>query len=128
MAAKSSSQIPVLTDIITRNEADAADAAASPERLPATNPDRARAAEDGRNADAEPDAGGHAHAIDEALIAELQTELAAGAYDLTESIIRSAFAEMEARIYADISRRLRVELPELIDDLLRERLRRDRED
>jgi hypothetical protein len=108
MAAKSSSQIPVLTDIITRQEADAAGPA--------------------RDAGAEPLAGGQVHGLDEALIAELQTELAAGAYELTESIMRSAFAEMEARIYADISRRLRVELPELIDDLLRERQRRESED
>jgi hypothetical protein len=58
----------------------------------------------------------------EMLIAELQTEIAAHTYTLTDKILRSAFAEMEASIFAQISGRLRRELPEMIDELLRERL------
>jgi Arc/MetJ-type ribon-helix-helix transcriptional regulator len=58
----------------------------------------------------------------EALIAELQTQIAAGAFALTDDIIRTAFAEMEASIYGRITSRLRHELPEMIDKLLRERL------
>jgi hypothetical protein len=58
----------------------------------------------------------------EILIAELQTQLAASAFALTDEILRTAFAEMEASIFEQISGRLRRELPELIDTLLRERL------
>ena len=56
------------------------------------------------------------------LIAELQTQLAANAYALTEQVLHSAFSEMEATIFEQISRRLREELPELIDRILREHL------
>ena len=61
----------------------------------------------------------------EALIAELQTRLAAAAFVLSEDILRSTFAEMEAKLFAEISGRLRRELPELIDSLLREHLERN---
>ena len=63
----------------------------------------------------------------EMLIAELQTQLAASAFALTEDIMRTAFAEMEASIFEQITGRLRRELPEMIDDLLRERLGNDKE-
>jgi hypothetical protein len=56
------------------------------------------------------------------LIAELQTEIAAHTFTLTDKILRSAFAEMEASIFEQITGRLRRELPEMIDELLRERL------
>jgi hypothetical protein len=56
------------------------------------------------------------------LIAELQTQLAANAYALTEQVLHSAFAEMEATLFEQISKRLRQELPELIDRILREHL------
>jgi hypothetical protein len=56
------------------------------------------------------------------LIAELQTEIAAHTFTLADKILRSAFAEMEASIFQQISGRLRRELPEMIDELLRERL------
>jgi len=58
----------------------------------------------------------------EALIAELQTEIAASMFALTDEIMRSAFAEMEASVFAQISGELRRKLPELIDARLRERL------
>lgn len=68
-------------------------------------------------------------AVDRAsLIAELQTQLASNAYDLTEQVLRNTFAEMEATIFAQISARLREELPELIDRILREHLGDDAEE
>ena len=58
----------------------------------------------------------------ETLIAELQTEIAAGIFALTDEIMRKTFAEMEAAVFEQISSRLRSELPEMIDALLRARL------
>lgn len=58
----------------------------------------------------------------DAVIAELQTEIAASMFALTDNIMRTTFAEMEASIFEQISRRLRAELPEIVDALLRERL------
>jgi hypothetical protein len=58
----------------------------------------------------------------EALIAELQTEIAAGIFALTDDIMRKTFAEMEATVFEQIAARLRSELPEMIDALLRARL------
>lgn len=58
----------------------------------------------------------------DALIAELQTQIAASTFALTNDIMRKAFAEMEASIFEQISGRLRRELPEMVDALLRERL------
>jgi hypothetical protein len=58
----------------------------------------------------------------DALIAELQTQLASNTFALTDEIMRKAFAEMESSIFRQISERLRRELPEMIDALLRERL------
>jgi len=61
----------------------------------------------------------------EVLIAELQTELAVGAFQLTEELLRSALAEMQAALYEQMTARLRRELPELIDRVLREHLAED---
>jgi len=58
----------------------------------------------------------------ETLIAELQTLIASRAFALTDEIMRTAFAEMEASIFQQISSRLRQELPELIDSIIREQL------
>ena len=66
------------------------------------------------------------HAI-ETLIAELQTQLSASAFALAEQILRSAFAEMEANLQEQITARLRQELPELIDRVLREHLSDDKD-
>jgi hypothetical protein len=60
-----------------------------------------------------------------ALIAELQTELASSAFALTEQLLHAAFSEMEAAIHEQISRKLRQELPELIDKILRQHLSDD---
>lgn len=56
------------------------------------------------------------------LIAELQTQLASSAYTLTEEVLHAAFTEMEATLFEQISTKLRRELPELIDRVLREHL------
>jgi hypothetical protein len=56
------------------------------------------------------------------LIAELQTQLASGAFALTEQLLHTAFSEMEATLYEHVSNRLRQELPELIDKILRDHL------
>lgn len=101
MAAELKLQIPVLTDAVRRaDETPAvADRTATPVFI------------------------GRTLASDrESLIAELQTQIAAGAFALTDDIMRTAFAEMEAAVFEQISGRLRRELPELIDALLRERL------
>ena len=58
----------------------------------------------------------------ETLIAELQTSLAASTYSLTEQLLHSTFAEMEATLFQQISNKLRQELPELIDSVLRQHL------
>jgi len=58
----------------------------------------------------------------ETLIAELQTRLAAATFELTEQLLRSTLAEMEAALYSRVSAELRRELPELIDRVLREQL------
>jgi hypothetical protein len=59
------------------------------------------------------------------LIAELQTTLASRTFLLAEELLRSAFAEMEASLFEQISAKLRRELPELIDATLREHLDTD---
>ena len=90
--ATSEKDIPVLTDVITDDET-------------ASSIGEATASVD--------------HA---SLIAELQTQLASNAYALTEQLLHNAFAEMEATLFTQISARLRQELPELIDRILREHL------
>lgn len=71
--------------------------------------------------------GGNADAPDlparvETLIAELQTEIAASTFELTERLIRGAIAELEGTLFEQISKRLRQELPELIDTVIRQHL------
>jgi hypothetical protein len=56
------------------------------------------------------------------LIAELQTALAARTFVITEEAIRGAFSEMEAQLFQHVAAKLRQELPELIDSVLREHL------
>ncbi len=58
----------------------------------------------------------------DALVAELQTRIAAECFSMTEDAVRRAFAEMEAALFEQISARLRQALPEVIDTILRERL------
>ena len=56
----------------------------------------------------------------EVLLADLQTKLASRTFALADELLRSAFAEMEATLFAQISGKLRRQLPELIDATLRE--------
>ena len=56
----------------------------------------------------------------EMLIAELQTKLSVSAFDLTEQLLLSAISEMESTLREQVLIRLRQELPELIDTVLRE--------
>ena len=58
----------------------------------------------------------------ENLIAELQTELAAATFSLTERLLQQTVSEMEATIFEQVSNRLRRELPELVDGVLRRHL------
>lgn len=92
---KSKPDIPVLTEVVsTKREAEPVEPAA-----PTDEP------------------------IDvEALIAELQTTLAARTFALTEELLHSAFSEMEATLFQQVSNKLRQELPELIDSVLRQHL------
>jgi hypothetical protein len=56
----------------------------------------------------------------DALLAEVQTKLASRTFKLADELLRSAFAEMEAAVFEQISGKLRRQLPELIDATLRE--------
>ena len=62
---------------------------------------------------------------DASLIAELQTRIAADAYELTQQVLHTAFAEIQATAFEQVSMRLRKELPELVDRILREYLDSD---
>lgn len=103
MAGEPKLNIPVLTDTVGERPGTGDDSA---EREPV-------AADTARIADRE------------ALIAELQTQIAAGTFALADEILRTAFAEMEASVFEKISGRLRRELPEMIDSLLRENIGED---
>jgi hypothetical protein len=56
----------------------------------------------------------------DALLAEVQTKLAARTFKLADDLLRSTFAELEAALFEQISGKLRRQLPELIDATLRE--------
>jgi hypothetical protein len=61
----------------------------------------------------------------ETLIAELQTELAASTFALTEHLLRNALTEIESALFEQVAARLRQELPELVDGVLRKHFGRD---
>jgi hypothetical protein len=56
----------------------------------------------------------------DALLAEVQTKLAARTFKLADDVLRTTFAELEAALFEQISGKLRRQLPELIDATLRE--------
>ena len=58
----------------------------------------------------------------ESQLAELQTRLSSSTYELLDRLLHSAFKEMEAALFEQVSNRLRQELPELVDRILREQL------
>ena len=53
-------------------------------------------------------------------LSELQTRLATEGFHLMERLLREAFREMELNLMAEVISRLRQELPEIVDDVLRE--------
>ena len=59
------------------------------------------------------------HELD-GVLAEVQTKLASRTFKLADELLRSAFAELEATLFEQISSELRRQLPELIDATLRE--------
>jgi hypothetical protein len=56
----------------------------------------------------------------DAVLAEVQTQLASRTFRLADELLRTAFAEIEAALFEQISGKLRRQLPELIDATLRE--------
>jgi hypothetical protein len=56
----------------------------------------------------------------DAVLAEVQTKLAARTFNLADELLRAAFAEIEAAVFEQMSAKLRRQLPELIDATLRE--------
>ena len=59
-------------------------------------------------------------ALSESELAELQVRIATGSFMLVEKLLHGAFKEMEAVLFDEVVSRLRNELPELIDQVLRE--------
>lgn len=116
MAAEPDATIPILTEAVDRLEADIAH---EPAQQSAATLDALSASGAQPELQLEHDPASEI----ETLIAELQTQIAAGAFAMTDEIMRAAFAEMEAAVFEKISGRLRRELPEMIDRKLRERLR-----
>lgn len=82
-------------------------------------------------ADAEPEPARHSFQVlspesielDGDRLAELEAELVTRTHDLADQLIHSAFEQMEAAMFEEVSNRLKSELPDLIDKLLREYLR-----
>ena len=56
----------------------------------------------------------------EAVLAEVQTKPAARAFKVTEELLHSGFAELQATLFEEISTKLRERLPVIIDATLRE--------
>jgi hypothetical protein len=59
-------------------------------------------------------------ALSDEEFAELQARIASRGYALMERLLHESLREMEANLLADVIGRLRTELPDLIDDALRE--------
>ncbi len=67
-------------------------------------------------------------ALTESELAELQTRIATGSFMLVEKLLHQAYKEMEATLFDEVVGRLRNELPELIDQVLREHFEQDLKD
>ena len=61
-------------------------------------------------------------AMQEIRFAELQAELTARTQDLADELIHTAFQQIEATIFEQVSNRLRTELPDLIESILKDYL------
>ena len=57
--------------------------------------------------------------VSEEQLAELQTQLAASVHKLADELLQNVFQEMEAALFEQVSNRLRRELPEIVDRILR---------
>ena len=68
------------------------------------------------------------HALTESELAELQTRIATGRFMLVEKLLHQTYKEMEATLFDEVVGRLRHELPELIDQVLREHFEQDLKD
>ncbi len=66
--------------------------------------------------------------LTESELAELQVRIATGSFMLVEKLLHQAYKEMEATLFDEVVGRLRHELPELIDQVLREHFERDLKD
>jgi len=64
-------------------------------------------------------------ALTESELAELQVRIATGSFVLVEKLLHQAYKEMEATLFDEVVGRLRNELPELIDQVLREHVEDD---
>jgi hypothetical protein len=64
-------------------------------------------------------------ALTESELAELQVRIATGSFMLVEKLLHQASKEMEATLFDEVVGRLRNELPELIDQVLREHFEED---
>lgn len=53
-------------------------------------------------------------------LAELQARIATRGYALMEKLLHESLREMEANLFADVIGRLRTELPDLVEEALRE--------
>jgi hypothetical protein len=66
--------------------------------------------------------------LTESELAELQVRIATGSFMLVEKLLHQAYKEMEATLFDEVVGRLRNELPELIDQVLREHFEQDLKD
>lgn len=66
--------------------------------------------------------------LTESELAELQVRIATGSFMLVEKLLHQAYKEMEATLFDEVVGRLRHELPELIDQVLREHFEQDLKD
>ena len=65
--------------------------------------------------------------LTEAELAELQVRITTGSFALVETLLHNAFKEMEATLFDEVVSRLRNELPDLVDQVLREHFEDDAE-
>jgi hypothetical protein len=61
-------------------------------------------------------------------LAELQSRLAASSFLLVDKLLKNACQELEATLFDEVAARLRAELPDLMDQILREHLNPDQQD
>jgi hypothetical protein len=65
--------------------------------------------------------------ITEDELSEMRADLAARTYDLADQLVHTAFKDMEAALFEQVSNRLREELPELFERVLTDHLEKDPE-